>query len=925
MSRYLDVPFHVGGAGRVAVTDDDDHVRDMIFEVLFTNPGERVNRPDFGCGLRSLVFSPASQVVAAATKVLVKGSLQRWLEREIEVADVDVEAIESEIVVTVAYRRRGDGAFQVQSFGSRRMTVPIDTPDCALDERREALLSPSPPFVDLNGIDFLEVDGADHRIIRITFLKPLPAGAYGLPGDPTRITVSGGTRIVGINVVSASVESASVLRVDVDRGGDYSPYVLALDAPGLDEVRRSVAFSFMASCPTDVDCRPAPCPPELLAEPLIDYLAKDYASFRQLMLDLLPTLNPDWVERNPSDLGIALIELLAYVGDRLSYYQDAVANEAYLDTLRMRVSARRHTRLVDYRMHDGRNAWAPVHFRVASPMTLPRGTALFTRLSRPLPGQLTPPPTVIPAGAITVEGLEQDPALQGVVPFETAFTAELSTENNEIRIHTWGEEECCLAPGATEAYLYSVPSGNTARRPTLAPGDQLVFEEAIGPSTGLSADADPTHRQLVVLESVEGGVTDPLYARTLVAGVPVPRKTGQPALPLLHVRWRRADALAGTLCLSALLPSGTMLRNVSVARGNIVLADHGLTTTQLDGPDALTVDGRLALQHGPLTMERRPEIVPVDPATGAPDADRPALDGDVTLALPALSLRVSTASDVEDWFSVSDLLESGPFDDHFVTEVDDDGRALLRFGDDQYGRSPGDVVSFATVYRVGNGRSGNVGHDVISHVAPAASGASITLRAQPAARPRRHRSRDDRARPTGRAPGVPQRAVPCRHRAGLGPGDRAAARRGERCRELPLDRELADDLHRRRPQGPRRPHRSPQRPNDARSRLRAARPRLPRPLPAGRLRHRAAAAAVRAGRPRSRGLRLAGLLPVGRRAGRPRRAVEPGPRGRLARLLPPEPLRLRPAAVREPPLRGDRERDRRRLGEDRQARPLRTD
>jgi hypothetical protein len=90
----------------------------MIFEVLFTNPGERVNRPDFGCGLRSLVFSPASPAVAAATKVLVKGSLQRWLEREIEVADVGVEAIDNEIVVTVAYRRRVDGSVQVQRFGS---------------------------------------------------------------------------------------------------------------------------------------------------------------------------------------------------------------------------------------------------------------------------------------------------------------------------------------------------------------------------------------------------------------------------------------------------------------------------------------------------------------------------------------------------------------------------------------------------------------------------------------------------------------------------------------------------------------------------------------------------------------------------------------------------------------------------------------
>jgi hypothetical protein len=117
-AKHLDVPFHLGATGRVATTEDDDHVRDMIFEVLFTSPGERVNRPDFGCGLRALVFSPASEAVAAATKVLVRSSLQRWLEREIEVADVDVQAIESEIVVTVAYRRRADGSAQVEQFRS---------------------------------------------------------------------------------------------------------------------------------------------------------------------------------------------------------------------------------------------------------------------------------------------------------------------------------------------------------------------------------------------------------------------------------------------------------------------------------------------------------------------------------------------------------------------------------------------------------------------------------------------------------------------------------------------------------------------------------------------------------------------------------------------------------------------------------------
>jgi phage baseplate assembly protein W len=117
-ARHLDVPYALTGAGRTATTGEDDHVRDMIFNVLFTNPGERVNRPDFGCGLRTLVFAPASQAVAAATKVLVKGSLQRWLESEIEVLDLGVEAIENEIVVTVSYRRRSESELRVERFGS---------------------------------------------------------------------------------------------------------------------------------------------------------------------------------------------------------------------------------------------------------------------------------------------------------------------------------------------------------------------------------------------------------------------------------------------------------------------------------------------------------------------------------------------------------------------------------------------------------------------------------------------------------------------------------------------------------------------------------------------------------------------------------------------------------------------------------------
>ena len=116
--RYLDVPFHLDGRGRTGVTGNDDHIRDLVFQVLFTSPGERVNRPDFGCGLKALVFAPASDAVAAATNVLVKGSLQKWLEVEIEVEDVAVEVVESELRVTVVYRRRIDRQRQVAQFGA---------------------------------------------------------------------------------------------------------------------------------------------------------------------------------------------------------------------------------------------------------------------------------------------------------------------------------------------------------------------------------------------------------------------------------------------------------------------------------------------------------------------------------------------------------------------------------------------------------------------------------------------------------------------------------------------------------------------------------------------------------------------------------------------------------------------------------------
>ncbi len=115
-ATYLNYPFFVDGRGRTTTTDRNQHVRQMIEQVLFTNPGERVNRPDFGCGLRRLVFMPNSQPLAAATQVLVKSSLQQWLQNEIQVEKVEVTAADNQLTVTVAYTNRDSGLRQVDQF-----------------------------------------------------------------------------------------------------------------------------------------------------------------------------------------------------------------------------------------------------------------------------------------------------------------------------------------------------------------------------------------------------------------------------------------------------------------------------------------------------------------------------------------------------------------------------------------------------------------------------------------------------------------------------------------------------------------------------------------------------------------------------------------------------------------------------------------
>jgi phage baseplate assembly protein W len=121
-ATYLGFPFAVGPQGRTATTDDDDHVRDLILQVLFTGPGERVNRPEYGCGLKQLVFAPAGDALAAATEQLVHGALIRWLDPVISVEQVAVAVEEATLAVQVVYRRRDTGEQRQDVF---RHSAPV--------------------------------------------------------------------------------------------------------------------------------------------------------------------------------------------------------------------------------------------------------------------------------------------------------------------------------------------------------------------------------------------------------------------------------------------------------------------------------------------------------------------------------------------------------------------------------------------------------------------------------------------------------------------------------------------------------------------------------------------------------------------------------------------------------------------------------
>jgi uncharacterized protein len=117
----IDFPFSFDRWGRTASTSYENHIRDLIEQILFTTPGERVNRPDFGCGILSLIFSPNSPELATALQMTIAAAIERWLSDLIDLNTLEVKSEDSSLYITVEYRVQGTSEEQTATF---RTTVP---------------------------------------------------------------------------------------------------------------------------------------------------------------------------------------------------------------------------------------------------------------------------------------------------------------------------------------------------------------------------------------------------------------------------------------------------------------------------------------------------------------------------------------------------------------------------------------------------------------------------------------------------------------------------------------------------------------------------------------------------------------------------------------------------------------------------------
>jgi Baseplate J-like protein len=541
----------------------------------------------------------------------------------------------------------------------------------ATKDRRQKLLDQSPAL--LNGIDYVIVANPA-TAIEVRFLNAAPVA-----GTVSAATITGGQTFPSVAVTSlrwsTGPERRPVLTLHLATTGDSSPYTLALKSPKLDPYFSRVTFSFMAGEPSTLDCRiKAPAPqPQPPSAPPIDYLSKDFLSFRKALSDFSTLKYPAWQERSEADFGVMFMEALCALGDDLSYQQDRIAAEAYLDTATERLSVVRHARLVDYEPTPALAASVTLQFTVYGSTT------------------------DIPSGlAVSATGPDGAP-----IYFETGVGLtdtklyRVSEKWNLMSPYWWDSSGQILRPGAMEMWVSNHGLG-------FMPGDSLLLDTQPGDV------GQPDIREAVVIASADEQ-NDELYNVEVTHLVFQNPLSNQLDLSATVVRGNLVPATEG-LRYSESFAIGAGLTGIPLA---VERTGSNQTTQYLytlgNAPLTWLADASAAGAVAPA-----PEIL-LTQQLAPGNSGNPTWTWFQSL-LDAPAFASGFTIDPIRYDQLPPDLSSGS------DQLDYDGSNgdTIRFGFGDFGAIPASSSTFSVVYRAGGGSAGNVAADSITTIDPTA-------------------------------------------------------------------------------------------------------------------------------------------------------------------------------------------------------------
>jgi hypothetical protein len=537
----------------------------------------------------------------------------------------------------------------------------------------------------LNGIDRvlvqLEPAGAPVRaVLDVLFHNALHLDALRAdPGDlRTRFPISGGRRHRGgsapgdvqVVAIAAGVEAHS-LRLTVEPIGDYATYRLRVPDTRLDPVFAEVPFRFRPGCFT-TECAPRPARRARPIEPVIDYTAKDYASFKHLLVTAMGERIPGWTPASEADLTQLLLDTLAAAADELSDYQDRVVHERALATARNRVSLARHARLVDYHVHQGNQAttWLVVEVGAGADVTFDRAETLVA---------------TTPSGEPFELSFEEPRPRRAIGALDAAL------------LYTWEGTRPGLDVGDTSADLALSAADATVVADAIAAGDvaQLVIWEALDPATGRDAGRDRAKRQLLRLVPPAIAGVDPVTGASYV-----------------RVTWRAEDALRAPYCASVSPDDVSTISGVSRVSGNLFAVRHGRRRTIAFAPPESARPGEPAWDRTRWgTLCRLPDDAALLYRDTPPG-------GDVAPASTA-AVETEVGGVTQAWTETISLVHARAGDHAYAVETDELGRSVLRFDSGERGDAVPDHAVVNVSWQSGQPLAGNVGVDAITRCADA--------------------------------------------------------------------------------------------------------------------------------------------------------------------------------------------------------------